>query len=271
MGIGIGAVLLAGLASSFAEVYFEKLLKYSSSAHSPLVEEEDGQEEAEDADATDDRVPAPTSFQRLRTKILHILFFQGGGGEAEEESPVPSLWMRTIQLSFFAILICVGEDMYDDIKNGKDMDDDYLIKYEKRPFFHGFTVWVWLLILFQGLAGLSVAAVIKVSLSLVSPSQVSLLTCLTPLCSFQYADNVVKGLAVGVSVVLSSLLSCVLFQTTLHVQFFVGGILVLGSVFGFGFQIDLAAPQLIPRESRRPAEGAIRNVEDSLATPLLVV
>lgn len=80
--IGIGAVLLAGLGSSFAGVYFEKLLKYSSSAqHSPLVEEEEGQEESKDADATDDHDSAPTSFQRLWTKVLHIFFFQGVEGE----------------------------------------------------------------------------------------------------------------------------------------------------------------------------------------------
>lgn len=66
--------------------------------------------------------------------------------------------MRNIQLSFFAILIAVGKDMYDDALHPND----------QRPFFHGFTVWVWLLVLFQGVLGLLVAAVIKVSLAFAS-------------------------------------------------------------------------------------------------------
>ena len=64
------------------------------------------------------------------------------------------------------------------------------------------------------------------------------------------------------------------FGTYLTKQFVVGSVLVLGSIVGFGFHINLssdAGPQIVPRETRRPTEGRLQNVEDSLTTPLLVV
>jgi len=49
----------------------------------------------------------------------------------------------------------------------------------------------------------------------------------------QYADNVLKGLATAVSVVVSTVLSTLLFRTPLSVQFVLGSALILGSVYVF--------------------------------------
>ena len=71
------------------------------------------------------------------------------------------------------------------------------------------TGWVWLLVLLQASGGLLVASVMK------------------------YADNVLKGLATGVSVVVSTVLSMIIFGTPLTTPFVIGAIMILTSVHGF--------------------------------------
>jgi len=78
-----------------------------------------------------------------------------------------------------------------------------------KPFLHGFDGTVWILVATQSLGGLLVAAIIK------------------------YADNVLKGMATGVSVVVSTGFSALLFGTTISLQFGVGAIIILISVFFF--------------------------------------
>jgi solute carrier family 35 (UDP-sugar transporter), member A1/2/3 len=116
--------------------------------------------------------------------------------DATKAAPA-SLWMRNIQLSFFSIIIALGQG--------------YFAKAPEVPvpYLHGFTAWAWILVLLQAGGGLLVAAVIK------------------------YADNVLKGLATGVSVVLATMVSTVLFATPLTFQFSVGATMILGSVYYF--------------------------------------
>jgi len=116
--------------------------------------------------------------------------------KGEKKKPV-SLWMRNIQMAFFSIWIA--------LINGWRMTGEEADK----PFLHGFTGWVWSITLLQAGGGLLVAAVIK------------------------YADNVLKGLATGVSVVTSTACSMILFGTPLHGQFLCGALVILGSVFFF--------------------------------------
>uniref|UniRef100_A0A6U5IBB9 CMP-sialic acid transporter n=1 Tax=Grammatophora oceanica TaxID=210454 RepID=A0A6U5IBB9_9STRA len=113
-----------------------------------------------------------------------------------------SMWMRNIQLAFFSVMIAVGKDMF---RFNGDADADATPK----DFFHGFDAMAWILVLLQAGGGLLVAAVIK------------------------YADNVLKGLATGVSVVVATMLSMPLFGTQPSVQFAVGAIVILTSVFFF--------------------------------------
>jgi UDP-sugar transporter A1/2/3 len=113
-----------------------------------------------------------------------------------EKKPV-SLWMRNIQLAFFSVIIAV-------VNQWRLTGDD-----AEKPFLHGFTFWVWIVVLLQAGGGLLVAAIIK------------------------YADNVLKGLATGVSVVVSTIGSMLLFGTPLTLQFVVGAVVILTSVYFF--------------------------------------
>ena len=131
------------------------------------------------------------------------------GGQAR--APV-SMWMRNVQMAFFSICIALI-NMYREsgpeergltgpmIENGGDP--------MTKPFMHGFTGWTWVIVALQAGGGLLVAAVIK------------------------YADNVLKGMATGVSVATGTFASTFLFGTTLSMQFGAGAGMILTSVYLF--------------------------------------
>jgi len=112
----------------------------------------------------------------------------------------PTLWMRNIQMAYFSVCIAVLQGLS--------------LSYESKQtsFFHGFTCWVWMMVVLQAAGGLLVAAVIK------------------------YADNVLKGLATAVSVVLSTICSMILFHTQLTLQFIIGAFMIVVSVYFFSNQ-----------------------------------
>lgn len=112
---------------------------------------------------------------------------------------IVSVWMRNIQLAFFTVVIALIQGML-----SKDNPDA-----SSTAYFHGFTFWPIVLCFLQAGGGLLVAAVIK------------------------YADNVLKGLATGVSVCFATAVSAVLFQTAISSQFLVGASVILVSVFFF--------------------------------------
>jgi solute carrier family 35 (UDP-sugar transporter), member A1/2/3 len=120
--------------------------------------------------------------------------------EGMQKAPV-SLWMRNIQMAFFSVMIALINQM-----NLKGSDAE-------KPLLHGFTIFVWMVAVLQAAGGLLVAAIIK------------------------YADNVLKGLATGVSVVTSTVCSMILFGTPLTGQFLLGACLILGSVYLFSNDI----------------------------------
>ena len=116
-----------------------------------------------------------------------------------------SVWMRNIQLAFFTVCLApVGGFLASKKNNSNSVEDD-----TDKPFFHGFTNIVWVLVFLQAGGGLLVAAVIK------------------------YADNVLKGLATGVSVVAATAFSCLVFGTPLSGQFSIGAAMILVSVYFF--------------------------------------
>ncbi|CAB9524761.1 UDP-galactose translocator [Seminavis robusta] len=120
---------------------------------------------------------------------------------AGQTAPAPSLWMRNMQLAFFSVCIAIGQGIF---QSAKQTDVP-----AGQGYFHGFTFWVWVLVSLQAGGGLLVAAVIK------------------------YADNVLKGMATGVSVVTSTACSFFLFGTALTGQFVIGAVMILISVYGF--------------------------------------
>lgn len=117
----------------------------------------------------------------------------------QTKAPV-SLWMRNIQMAFFSVCIALFNLLTNYGVNELD---------QQKPFMHGFTFWVWIVALLQAGGGLLVAAIIK------------------------YADNVLKGLATGVSVVTSTICSMIFFGTPLTIQFVLGAVIILTSVFFF--------------------------------------
>ena len=134
----------------------------------------------------------------------------------QDAQPV-SLWMRNIQMAFFSVVIALVQGMTS--QNG----DSDSTSGGSDAYFHGFTAWVWILVGLQAGGGLLVAAVIK------------------------YADNVLKGLATGVSVVVATLCSMLLFGTPLSLQFTFGATMILGAVYLFS--------------NPMPTSSATRNVE----------
>ncbi|CAF0773904.1 unnamed protein product [Didymodactylos carnosus] len=116
-----------------------------------------------------------------------------------------SVWIRNIQLGkgksifgvFFGLIIVYTMD--------------YSIVSQKG-FFNGYTTIVWIVVLLQGLGGLLIAAVIK------------------------YADNIVKGFATSLSIILSSIVSYFLlhdFEPTLF--FYFGTTFVIGATFLYSY------------------------------------
>jgi UDP-sugar transporter A1/2/3 len=129
-------------------------------------------------------------------------------GSVDKSKPV-SVWMRNIQLAFFTILTALLQGWW---SAKPDADGVH------KAYCHGFTTWVWILVCLQAGGGLLVAAVIK------------------------YADNVLKGLATGVSVCFATGVSTILFGTPIGGQFSVGACMILTSVYFFSNPMKKKTP-----------------------------
>ncbi|XP_019357222.1 PREDICTED: UDP-N-acetylglucosamine transporter isoform X1 [Gavialis gangeticus] len=112
-----------------------------------------------------------------------------------------SVWIRNIQLGFFgSIFGLMGVYIY----------DGELIS--KNGFFQGYNKLTWTVVVLQALGGLVIAAVIK------------------------YADNILKGFATSLSIILSTLISYFWLQDFVPTSvFFFGAILVIAATFLYGY------------------------------------
>jgi UDP-sugar transporter A1/2/3 len=110
-----------------------------------------------------------------------------------------TVWMRNVQLSIcsipFALISCF---VY---------DGDII---SKRGFFFGYDNFVYYLVLLQAGGGLIVAVVVK------------------------FADNILKGFATSLAIVISCVASIYIFNFNLTAQFTVGAAFVIGSIFLYG-------------------------------------
>ncbi|XP_013783052.1 UDP-galactose translocator-like [Limulus polyphemus] len=107
-----------------------------------------------------------------------------------------SVWMRNVQLSTFSIPIGLATTFLSSYS-----------EVQERGFFFGYTMLTWFVILLQALGGLLVAVVVK------------------------YADNILKGFATSLAIVLSCIVSVYAFQFHLTGQFALGAGLVIMSIF----------------------------------------
>lgn len=110
-----------------------------------------------------------------------------------------SVWMRNIQLSLLSLPLSLLMSLLNDRTN-----------ISENGFFFGYDSFVYFLVLLQACGGLIVAVVVK------------------------YADNILKGFATSLAIVLSCVVSIYLFSFQLTLQFTLGTVFVIASVFLYG-------------------------------------
>lgn len=107
-----------------------------------------------------------------------------------------SVWMRNVQLSLLSIpfgaIMCL-------------INDGTTIR--EKGFFFGYDLFIWYLIVLQAGGGLIVAVVVK------------------------YADNILKGFATSLAIIISCIASIYIFNFQLTLQFTVGAVLVIISIY----------------------------------------
>ncbi|CAG2164769.1 unnamed protein product [Oppiella nova] len=139
------------------------------------------------------------------TAILMACVLSGFAGVYFEKilksSSEVSLWIRNIQLSAIAIPFGLIQVF---------VTDSQLVS--EKGFFYGYTLLTWIVVLLQAQGGLLVAVVVK------------------------YADNILKGFATSLSIILSCIVSVYVFQFEVTLQFVLGASLVIGSIFLYSKQ-----------------------------------
>mmetsp|Transcript_10429 Transcript_10429/g.9355 ORF Transcript_10429/g.9355 Transcript_10429/m.9355 type:complete len:333 (+) Transcript_10429:1-999(+) len=143
------------------------------------------------------------SFSGLISVLLSCLTsgFAGVYFEMVLKSSKASIWIRNIQLAaigiVFSIIACYYRDKEDIIEKG---------------FLFGYDHLVWSVIILQAAGGMIVAVVVK------------------------YADNVLKGFATSISIILSCLVSSFLLNdVNFNLAFCTGAIVVLAAVFAYSY------------------------------------
>ncbi|XP_014475184.1 PREDICTED: UDP-galactose translocator [Dinoponera quadriceps] len=117
-----------------------------------------------------------------------------------------SVWMRNVQLSVLSIPFGLGTCF---------LQDGDIIR--KQSFFFGYDLFICYLIVLQAGGGLIVAMVVK------------------------YADNILKGFATSLAIIISCIASIYLFDFRLTFQFALGAFLVICSIFLYSHQPKTAA------------------------------
>merc|ERR1719186_1290493 len=120
-----------------------------------------------------------------------------------------SVWMRNVQLALLSIPLGLLTAF---VKDGAAISD--------KGFFHGYDNFVWFTVAQNALGGLLVAVVVK------------------------YADNILKGFACSLAIIITCIASIFLFDFGVSSQFALGGICVISSIFLYGWQPQNKAQSL---------------------------
>ncbi|CAD5211514.1 unnamed protein product [Bursaphelenchus okinawaensis] len=112
-----------------------------------------------------------------------------------------SLWMRNLQLAFFSVF---GGLFMTWLYDGHAV--------AQNGFFQGYNNIIWIVVMLQAYGGLVIALVVK------------------------YADNILKGFAVSLSIILSSFISWCMNDFDPSLTFFFGSTIVIGSTFLYGYE-----------------------------------
>jgi len=108
------------------------------------------------------------------------------------------LWIRNLQLSLFSFLPALAPIIFTQNASGYETGDGFI-----SGLFKNFGVWPWATVFVQVLGGLVTAMVIK------------------------YSDNILKGFATSLSIVISFLASVTLFDFKMTITFVLGSVIVL--------------------------------------------
>jgi len=125
-----------------------------------------------------------------------------------------SVWMRNVQLSVLSIPFGLATCF---------LNDGDVIR--KQGFFFGYDLFIAYLIVLQAGGGLIVAMVVK------------------------YADNILKGFATSLAIIISCIASIYLFDFHLSLQFAAGAFLVICSIFLYSYQ-----PKVVTLDKHTSAE-----------------
>ncbi len=112
-----------------------------------------------------------------------------------------SVWMRNVQLSMLSMPLGLGVAYF---KHGNEI--------AVNGFFFGYDLIVWYLVILNATGGLLVAVVVK------------------------YADNILKGFACSLAIIITCIVSVLFFGFQLSLQFVCGASFVIGSIFLYGYQ-----------------------------------
>ncbi|KAJ9660797.1 UDP-galactose transporter Gms1 [Neophaeococcomyces mojaviensis] len=135
--------------------------------------------------------------------IIFEFILKRYSGNKNASGSFTSMWLRNGQLSIggSALALCVAL-----VWNGAEI--------RENGFFYGYTPIVWAVVLLQAWIGIVVALVIA------------------------FADNILKGFATSLSVLLSTIVSVFLFDFVVTRNFIYGTILVLISTHMYGLPDD---------------------------------
>ncbi|TFK76285.1 nucleotide-sugar transporter [Pluteus cervinus] len=109
------------------------------------------------------------------------------------------LWVRNVQLSLFSLLPAIAPVLFNHASGSTPVVEGGWLDV----LFHNFGAWAWATVMVQVFGGLITALVIK------------------------YADNILKGFATSLSIVISFLASVALFDFHITLSFICGSIIVL--------------------------------------------
>lgn len=111
-----------------------------------------------------------------------------------------SMWVQNMQLAFYSLLLTSTSTAYSITP----------VSLRNEGLFRGFSFSVWIMIVNNAIGGLLVALVIK------------------------HADNILRGFATALATVLTTIGSVICFGFEIHISFFIGSFLVLGSSLLYG-------------------------------------
>lgn len=117
-----------------------------------------------------------------------------------QQTEQTQLWIRNIQLSLFSVVL--GCIFVVGLQDGKAIMQD--------GFFQNYSYLTWVVILIQAGGGLIVGFVVR------------------------YADNILKGFATSISIILSSIVSVWLFNFEITLSFGMGALLVVYATYMYG-------------------------------------